>query len=301
MRRGTGLAWDDLRYVLMVAEQGTLSGAARALGVNHSTVLRRISAFEDEKGLRVFERSGAGYKLTPESHHLLATLQAINDQVTGIDRAIARQGLELDGPVRITTSDSVAASGLSRHVASFQFQHPGVVVALNITNNYVNFLKMDADITVRPAQTLSSELVGERACELLLRVYATPQYLKENRGSNYEEHKWLGVAAPLESTLVGDWQRQNLPEPSIILKSNSFVGLRDVAETGLGLALLPCGLGDPSPHLVRAEAFPETLATSIWVATHKDMIGSAKVQSILSWFVETIRNDADIFEGRSIG
>ena len=159
---------------------------------------------------------------------------------------------------------------------------------------------MDADITIRPAHTLSQELVGERACELLMHVYATQNYLNENRGGTYGEHKWLGVAPPITSTMVGEWQRQNLPEANIVLRSNSFVGLRDAAENGLGLALLPCSMGDLSPHLVRADAFPETLVTAIWVATHKDMIGSAKVQSILSWFVEAIRKDADLFEGRTL-
>ncbi|MDA1100781.1 MAG: LysR family transcriptional regulator [Proteobacteria bacterium] len=294
------MAWDDLRYVLAVAEQGTLSGAARVLGVNHSTVLRRISAFEDEKSVRVFERSSSGYVLTPESRHLLATLQTIKDRVDDLDRSIATQGLELDGPVRITTSDSIATAGLNRYAASFQAQHPGAVVELNITNSYVNFSQRDADVAVRPASELPRELAGERACELLLRVYATPQYLAQNRGSHYDGVKWLGVAPPLTATMVGDWQRQNLSESSIVLRSNSFVGLRDVAEAGLGMALLPCCLGDPSPHLIRADAFPETLVTSIWVATHKDMFGSAKVRSILAWFADAIRNEADLFEGRAV-
>jgi DNA-binding transcriptional LysR family regulator len=83
--------WDDLRYVLAVAEQGTLSGAARSLGVNHSTVLRRVSSFEEKKGVQVFERTGTGYILTPESRHLLTALRAINEQVSGLDRAIAKQ------------------------------------------------------------------------------------------------------------------------------------------------------------------------------------------------------------------
>lgn len=157
------MAWDDLRYVLKVAELGTLSAAARALGVNHSTVLRRISAFEAEKGMTLFERTGSGYSLTPESRHVLAPLRAIEEQVSGLDRAIARQGLELDGPVRITTSDSIAAASMPRHVAAFQALHPGVVAELNISNNYVDFSKLDADIAIRPALALSEELAGERA------------------------------------------------------------------------------------------------------------------------------------------
>ncbi len=292
------MAWDDLRFVLSVAEMGTLSSAARALGVNHSTVLRRISAFEAEKGVQLFERTPGGYVLKPESQPLLAALREIKDQVNGLDRAIAKQGLELDGPVRVTTSDSIAAAGLTGYVAAFQAQHPGVVAELNITNSYVNFTNMEADITIRPAAALSEELAGERACELSLHVYATPDYLARNPGASYDSHLWLGVAAPLTTTTVGEWQRRNLADDNIVLRSNSFVGLRDAAETGFGLAMLPCCMGDPSQRLIRAEAFPETLSASLWVATHKDMAGSSKVQSILSWFAEAIRADIDLFEGR---
>jgi DNA-binding transcriptional LysR family regulator len=249
--------------------------------------------------MKLFERSGSGYTMTLESRHLLASLRAIEEQVNGLERALAKQGLELDGPVRITTSDTIAAAGLPHHVASFQAHYPDVVVELNVSNSYVDFSNLEADIAIRPAPSLSEELAGERACELVLRVYATPDYLERNLGSAYDAHNWLGVAPPIAATEVGVWQRENLPAANIVLKSNSFVGLRDVAETGLGLALLPCCLGDRSPRLIRAGAFPDTLTTSIWVATHKDMIGSAKVQSILAWFTQAIRQDADLFEGRA--
>ncbi|MDP6832969.1 MAG: LysR family transcriptional regulator [Alphaproteobacteria bacterium] len=292
------MAWDDLRFVLTVAEEGTLSGAARTLGVNHSTVLRRVAAFENEKGVQLFERTSSGYALRPESRPLLAALRGINEQVNSLDRAIAKQGLELDGPVRITTSDSIAAAGLPGYIADFQAQHPNVVAELNITNSYVDFSSMEADITIRPAATLSEDLAGERACELMLRVYATPTYLTANPGRTYDSHGWLGVMAPITSTTVGEWQRRNLPDANIVLRSNSFVGIRDAAERGLGLAMMPCFLGDPSPHLVRAEAFPDSLSASLWVATHRDMARSARVQSILSWFVGAIQADADLFEGR---
>ncbi|MBT3703194.1 MAG: LysR family transcriptional regulator [Alphaproteobacteria bacterium] len=295
------MAWDDLRFVLTVAEQGTLSGAARVLGVNHSTVLRRVSSFEDKKGVKVFERTGNGYTLTPESRHLLTSLRAIEDQVNGLDRAMARQGLELDGPVRITTTDSFAVSGLVQHVASFQKEHPGVVVELNVSNSYVNFTKMDADITIRPAPRLPDDMVGERACDLMTHVYATQGYLDQNPATSFSAHKWLGVSEPISSSRVGQWQDENLPAAAIVLKSSSFVALRDVAETGMGMALLPCCLGDPSPHLVRAKKFPDGMKTSIWVATHKDMMGSTKVQSIISWFAEAVRQDTDLFEGRTNG
>ena len=293
------MAWDDLRYVLTVAETGSLSAAARTLGVNHSTVLRRVSAFEEDKGLQVFDRSGSGYVLTPESRHLLTSLRAIEDQVNGLDRAIARQGLELDGPVRITTTDSFANAGLINHISAFQRQHPGVFVELNVNNSFVNFERMDADITIRPAPDLPDDLAGDRVCNLLMKIYATPDYLKENPATDYAAHKWLGVSPPISASLVGQWQDRHLPTENIVLKSSSFVGLRDITATGLGLALLPCCLGDPAAELVRADNLPGEMTTGLWVATHRDMAGSSRVRSIMAWFVEALRQDADLYEGRT--
>jgi len=292
------LDWDDLRYVLMVAEQGSLSNAARVLGVSHTTVLRRVAAFEEKNKIQVFERSGSGYSLNPRSQYLLSSLRVIEDRVNELNWAIARQGIELDGPVRITTSDSIAVSGLAQLVASFQLQHPKLAVEFNISNAYLSLANRDADITIRPAQKLSQGLVGERVCDLSMRVYATKEYLEQNSGKDYKDHKWLGVGPPLSSTMVGEWQRQNLPENTIVIKSSSFVGLRDMAETSLGMALLPCSLGDPSPRLQRVGSFPDELTTGIWVATHMELAGSAIAHLTTGWFLRSLRDNADIFEGR---
>jgi DNA-binding transcriptional LysR family regulator len=158
------MAWDDLRFVLNVAEEGTLSAAARSLGVNHSTVLRRISAFEEKRGVRLFERTGSGYAMTAESRHLLSRLREIEERIGALDRAFARLGLELDGPVRITTSDSIAAANIARHVASFQAENPRVVVDFNVSNDYADFSRLDADIAIRPGGAPTGELGGQRVC-----------------------------------------------------------------------------------------------------------------------------------------
>ena len=290
--------WDDLRYILMVAEQGNLSNAARVLGVSHTTVLRRVAAFEEKNGINVFDRSSSGYSLNPRSQYLLSSLREIEERVDDLNWAIARQVIELDGPVRITTSDSIAAAGVAQYVADFQSQHPKLAVEFNISNEFVNLANRDADITIRPAQNLSQGLVGERACNLLMRVYATREYLEQNPGQAYKDHKWLGVGPPISLTMVGEWQRKNLPENSIAIKSSSFVGLRDMAETGLGMSLLPCFMGDPSPELFRVDRFLDELTTGLWVATHKELVGSTMTQLVIDWFLRSLRDSADIFEGR---
>jgi len=290
--------WDDLRYVLTVAEQGTLSGAARALGVRHSTVQRRIAAFERDKGAKLFERTKSGYALTVDSRHLLAKLRSIDENVNALERAMAKQGLELDGPVRITTTDSIAAAGLARHLAAFRAENPGAVVQLNMTNLHVDFSKLEADITIRPALALPTELEGEKACDMVMRIYAAPAYLERHHGTGFGAHKWLGVTAPISSSVVGDWQRRHIPHAAVVMEASSFIGLSHAAAEGMGMALLPCCVGDLAPGLVRVKGFEESVVTTIWVATHKDLAESAKVQSIMAWFVDAVRQDADLHEGR---
>jgi DNA-binding transcriptional LysR family regulator len=293
--------WDDLRYVLAVAEHGTLSGAARALGVRHSTVQRRIAVFEREKSVTLFERTKSGYALSVDSRHLLAKLRTIDENVNALDRAMVKQGLELDGPVRITTTDSIAAAGLARHLAAFREQNPGAIVQLNMTNLHVDFTRLEADITIRPALALPPELVGEKACDMVMRIYASPAYLDSHRDTSFAAHKWLGVGPPITSSVVGAWQQRHISPAAMVMEASSFVGLRHAAEADMGLALLPCCVGDLAPGLVRARGFEDSgVVTHVWVATHKDLVESEKVQSILAWFTDAIRQDSDLYEGHRI-
>src|SRR5712672_1273072 len=104
------MEWDDLRYVLAVAEAGSLAGAARTLGVNHTTVLRRVGAFEKHLGLRLFERLPTGYVLTAGGEELIAAARQVNDTVIELERKLAGQDLRLSGTVRVTTTDTLMGS-----------------------------------------------------------------------------------------------------------------------------------------------------------------------------------------------
>jgi len=156
------IKWDDLQFVLAVAEGGSLAAAARTLGVNHTTVLRRLGALEDRLGVRLFERHASGYRLSAESKHVLNTIRGIEKSVQGLERAIAGQGVDFEGSLRLTSTDSLFKSVLVRHVRNFRARNPSVLLDLHVTNVRLNFAKLDADITVRPATVLPSDLTGER-------------------------------------------------------------------------------------------------------------------------------------------
>src|SRR5690606_24578589 len=122
--------WDELRYVLAVAESGSLAGAARALGVNHTTVLRRVGAFEKKLGLRIFDRLPTGYALTAGGEQLVEAARQIDDTVTALERRLVGQDLRLSGTVRVTSTDTLMGSILPEILAEFRHQHPGIELEL---------------------------------------------------------------------------------------------------------------------------------------------------------------------------
>ena len=201
-----GIEWDDLRYVLAVADAGSLAGAARNLGVNHTTVLRRVGAFEKRLGLRLFERLPTGYVLTAGGEELIAAARHIDDTVTALERKLAGQDLRLSGAVRVTTTDTLMASILPEILAEFRAAHPGIQVEVALSNLMFNLTKRDADVAIRPANDPPETLVGRRIAKIAFAIYASPRYLRaaaQDRGSR--AHEWVGptTASPIRRSRSG--------------------------------------------------------------------------------------------------
>ena len=291
------MKWDDLQFILAVAERGSLSAAARDLGVNHATVLRRVGAFEATYGVQLFNRKATGYALAPESRHVLDSLREIEGSVEELERSIKGIGTPFEGRVRVTSTDTVCQLVLMPHLCRLRRDYPGIEVDLSSTNNRLDLARLDADVTIRPAIELSPELTGERICDLAFRVYGTPSYLSAGRPPDYAAHSWLGISDTLHRSPVVAWQEETI-SASIVFRADSFLTLRDAAEAGLGLCLLPCFVGDLSQTLVPVHQFPVSLNTGVWVAAHKDLARTTRMRSLLNWFAAALMEDAPLFEGK---
>lgn len=150
MTRSHRIDWDDLRFALAVATEGSVAAAARAMSVNHSTVLRRIGAFEKRLGVRLFDRLPTGYVLTAGGEELIASARRMDETVTALERKLAGRDLHLSGTLRVTTADTLAGSILPKIVAGFRAANPGIVVELAVSNAMFNLTKRDADVALRP-------------------------------------------------------------------------------------------------------------------------------------------------------
>jgi DNA-binding transcriptional LysR family regulator len=300
--QGSGMPrfeWDDLRYVLAVASAGSLAGAARSLGVNHTTVLRRVSAFEARLGLRLFERLPTGYVLTAGGEELIAAARAIDETVTTLERKLAGQDLRLSGTLRVTATDTLMASILPGMLAEFREAHPGIRVEIAVSNLMLNLTKRDADVAIRPARDPPDVLVGRRIARIAFAIYGSPDYLARHRGAgDLGSYRWVAPDDGLAGTSVAQWMRAELPESEIALRADSLLGLCEAAKAGLGLAALPCYLGDTSPGLVCVHRPIAAMETALWILTHEDLRRTARVRTFTDFAANAFGRLRPLLEGR---
>lgn len=267
--------WDDLRIALAVSEAGSVNAAANKLGVNHATVLRRLAAFEDRYGISLFQKSQRGYRVDPNVEDLLVRMHGVERAVDAFERSVRGHDSSPSGDVRITSTDSLCNFVLPNAVAELQRTHPDLRITLVSTNNPVNFSKLDADVTVRPANNLPPDLGGVCVCEMAFRAFASPQYLNRCPVPRH----WLGVEGSLLRSPVGAWLAQTVPD-QIVMRADSFVALAAIARSGLGAAVLPSFLGQNDPSLRRVATPAVDLRTKVWVATHPDVSRLRRVVAV---------------------
>ena len=291
--------WDDLRYVLAVATEGSLAGAARRLGVNHTTVLRRVGAFEERLGLRLFERLPTGYVLTAGGEELIAAAHRIDDEVVALERKLAGQDLRLSGVVRITTTDTLMDTVLPGILVGFRVAHPGIAIEVAVSNLMFNLTKRDADVAIRPALDPPDALVGRRISKIAFAIYGSAGYLASQSSTALTDHQWIGPDDHLSGTSVARWMRAELPGADIVLRTDSLVAARNAALAGLGLAALPCYLGDTTPGLVRMHAPIAAMETALWILTHEDLRHQARIRAFTDFAAQAFGQKRALLEGEA--
>ena len=282
------LNWDNLRYVLMVANKGSIAAAARELEVNRTTVLRRIDSFQQDLNCRIFDRGPSGYVLTPEAEKMIDAAREVEATLFDMQRQIAGRELKLEGELRVTTTDSFMLELLGPHLASFQRKHPYIVVDVLITNSVLDLHRRDADVAIRPTRQPEPTLVGKRVGDVEFGVYAGHDYLASAGDMDLMAHRWIGLVDSLSATPVGEWFNAAIDPQTRCLRCDSFVALRSAAEAGIGVALLPRLLGDGSSRLKRLDAATDGLTTGLWLITHPDLVRSARVHAFIEHFSQAL-------------
>lgn len=288
--------WDDYRFILAVVEHGSLNAAARALGVNHATVLRRVTGFQDRYAVRVFDRDSHGYRLRADQAGLIEALATLRTAFEAAERAVLGQGAGIRGPVKITSTDSLCSTVLPPIVAQLRQHHPDLSLELLASNSRLNFGQLDAEVTIRPAEKLSDDLVGAEVAKLAFAVYGHEVYL-ESRNIN-AQHQWLTGSGPLLRSPAGVWQQANVDPANVNFAADSFISLRELCLSGLGLAILPCCVVPPSSGLKLVTGFFDKMDVGVWVANHRDLDSVPRIVACRRFLSEVLASKQDLLAGQ---
>lgn len=260
--------WDDLKPFLAVARHGSTTAAARALGVDQSTVQRRVTELERRIGQPLVQRHPTGYRLTAYAQELLPLAEAVEGQVGRLERHIRDSARELNGVIRLTCPEPlvqrITRSPLLEHL---QAAHPRLRVEFVISDKYLDLAQGDADVALRSGDTDDGKLVGRKVADSLWAVYASRGYVQAHGApgtlAEAAAHPWIAFDASMARHRAMQWLHEVLPEVRIVATSSSVLGAVQSAKAGVGIAALPTALGDAEADLVRLLG-PVPELTRIW-------------------------------------
>ena len=297
-------SWDDLRHFLAVARSGTLAAAARTLGVNQSTVHRRIAQLEEELGAQLFERQPRGYVLTAVGEQIVPLADRVEEDLLALHRAVVGADRQLHGTIRITTVDEIVER-VAPHLSCFRERYPGIVLSVNTDLRLFSLGRREADVAIRPGRKpTEGAIVGRRLAGLATAAYASSAYLagrgRPQAGAELVEHCLIDFSEERSQLDTSRWLRKVAGEESVVYRASSMVGQQIAAAAGVGVAILPCFMGDPDPRLERLFLVPGFPDYSLWLLFHADLRQTARVRAFIDFIVEAIGGERTLYEGTGL-
>jgi DNA-binding transcriptional LysR family regulator len=294
------LAWDDFRLVKAIAEARTLPGAAGLIGVNHSTVFRRLGQIEDALGVTLFERHRTGYALTPAGEEMVSLAQQMDENITAFTRKIAGQEVSPSGELRVTTNDSLLVRLLMPLLARFRQQCRDVRLDIVLSNQALNLSKRDADVAIRATDHPPENLVGRRVAAIAWALYGRTSDIPEPESVDPDrlfDRDWVSLGETLATLNVVKFVQEHVSPERIVYKVNTVLGLAEAVEEGLGIGHLPCFIGDARPGLVRLAPPNPAFAADLWLLTHPDLRHSARIRVFLDFLAGEFAKRRKFIEG----
>jgi DNA-binding transcriptional LysR family regulator len=287
--------WDDYRYVRAVAETKSLVGAADALGVNHSTVFRRINAVEEMLGARLFERGRSGYTLTAAGEEMVALAVRMADDINGFERRIAGRDVKPSGELRVTTNDSIMAHLMMPIFSSFLTACPDIRLDIVVSNSPLNLSKRDADVAIRATSSPPDTLVGRRVCTIGWAIYGPKRLQGADLGDLFAE-QWIGTGESLSNIAPARWIEREVPTERVMMRINTILGVAEALRASESLGLLPCFIGDTIGLTRLSDTLPD-IGAGIWLLTHPDLKQSARVRAFMDHTWEALTKLRPVLEG----
>ena len=290
------LDWSDLRHALAVGQLGSVAAAARRLGVNATTVQRRLDALEAALGARLFDRSRGGWRPTEAGAAVLDQARRMADQADEIERRVLGRDRELTGVLRLSTAFVVMEHLLPQPLADFSRAYPGIEV--EVVENAVlmdlarreggapGLAALQADVALRLSNNVAEHLVGRQLGKTHCRAYALrgapglPQQVLP-MAELLRDAPWVAFERDGVHRVYDQWMRQHLVPTQVRVRVDIFNAVAAMLRTGVGVGILPTFMQDKHPELVPVSELIPELSVPVWMLTHPDLRETARVRAFM--------------------
>jgi len=290
-------SWDDLRIFLSLARDGTLTTAAKTLGVSHPTVARRVQALERQIGARLFERLPDRFVPTAAGEELLADTEAMEKAALSINRRSAGLGDTVSGVVRLSAGEAMAA-WLARHLPELRKGLTQIEFELTASHTLANLSRREADLLIREQVPDLGGIVARKLGRAAYAIYG--QRALARAKTELKALPWIGFDDDHAYMPGQAWLLALLDGAKPAVRGNNWLVLREAARAGAGLAVLPCYLGDPDPQLHRiGTVLPEVFADQ-WLLVHRDLRALPRVRAVMDAMIVLFQRERALLEGAMV-
>lgn len=291
--------WDDLRVFLHVARSGRMGEAARALGVDHSTVSRRIARLEEQLDVRLFERAGRRTRITERGADLLKAVEQLESIVLQRVEGIGGADEALTGRVRIGAPEGLGAAYLGTRIGALALAHPGLELELVAMPRAYSLATREVDISITLDPPAMGQVATRKLTDYTLALYGTAAYVARQGAprevADLPGHLVCGYIRELLFTDELDYLTFGELEVVPGLRSTSVIAQADIIESGAAIGILPAFMAARRPDLIRLLPGQISLTRSYWLSVHEDLRHLARVQAVLGGLADQARADRRLF------
>ena len=300
------LDWNDLKYFLAVARDGSTLAAARSLRTSQTTVARRVAAMEGALGIHLFEKRQAGYSLTPEGHNLLARAEQVEAALRGFSDAAAAHSRSVSGTVKITTEEIYATTILAPLLRELHEVHPDIVIELDTSQAVRDLGAGEADISLRSTKAttqLPAGLVGRQLCVDDWALYCSRDYAARNgvprNRAQLKKHAFIGGGGGNLWIHYQNWLQSLGLEQQVAMHHATSGGLLSGVRSGFGIAVLPCIAAEADPDLVQCVPPRGDHGRILWLFTHERVRHTPRVRAVVDFLYDGLSRHVRRLEQKS--
>lgn len=272
---------------MVTAEEGSLSAAARALGMAQPTLGRQVDALEQELGIVLFERAGRGLILTPSGIELLEHVRAMGDAANKVSLTAMGQSQSIDGSVCIAASETYATHILPPIIAKLRTLEPGITIEIVASNSPSDLRRREADIAIRNFRPSEPDLIAKKIRDVPGRLYATPEYIEKigNPSLPYDLRNAEFINIDNTGALIKGLQGMgiNVSEQNFPVLTESYTVMWALVKQGVGIGILDGNIGDAEPLVKRVLPTMEPLMFPIWLVAHRELNTSRRIRRVFDF------------------